>query len=162
LLPTRLLLVDDEPSFLLALSEALKRQLNETVIDTVLSTEGALLLLREHNYHAIVSDVRMVGMDGLALLNQIRERWPNTPVVLMTGAGTDREAEALSSGAFAFIEKPVDVNRLSRILSVAMEKSLFRQRIAEANRQSLARVEQQTRRMSAPLSSPKKKSEDIS
>jgi DNA-binding NtrC family response regulator len=157
--PTRLLLVDDEPWVLLSLSEALKRQLNETVIDTALSTGSALLLLREHDYHVIVSDVRMVGMDGLALLNQIRERWPNTPVVLMTAAGTDREAEALINGAFAFIEKPVDVNRLTRILSVAMEKSLFRQRLAEANQRSISQMEQ---RMGLSLAPSNKKSHKLS
>jgi DNA-binding NtrC family response regulator len=96
----------------------------------------ALSLLREFDYHVVVSDIRMAGLDGLALLNQVRERWPDTPVILMTAAAADREAEALISGAFAFIEKPVDLQRLLPILRVAMAKSHMQQRVREANRQS--------------------------
>lgn len=135
-MPTRLLVIDDEPSGLLALSEALRLHLNETVVDTAASTRMALSLLREFDYHVVVSDIRMAGLDGLALLNQVRERWPDTPVILMTAAAADREAEALISGAFAFIEKPVDLQRLLPILRVAMAKSHMQQRVREANRQS--------------------------
>jgi two-component system response regulator GlrR len=131
--------------------EALRQRLEETVIDCADSTSQALLLLREHDYHVVVSDIRMAGLDGLALLNQVRERWPDTPVVLMTAAGLNREAEALKSGSFAFVEKPVDIDRLIPIILVAMEKSLLRRRVEEANRQSIARIEQERRRMGLSL-----------
>jgi DNA-binding NtrC family response regulator len=150
-MPTRLLVVDDHPPVLLALSEALQRHLNETVIDTALSTTSALSLLRDHAYHAVLSDVRMGGMDGVTLLNQIRERWPDTPVVMMTAAGTGREAEALMSGAVAFVEKPVDIDRLVAILNPAMEKSVMRQRVGEANRRSLAHLQLEAGRLGLSL-----------
>jgi two-component system response regulator GlrR len=146
-MPTRLLLIDDEPAGLLALSEALRLRLNDTVIDTATSTRQALSLLRDFQYHIVVSDIRMAGLDGLALLNQVRERWPGTPVVLMTAAGCSREAEALISGAFAFVEKPIDLDRLIPILRVAMTKSLLEQRVSEANRRSRDHLELEAQRL---------------
>jgi two-component system response regulator GlrR len=146
-MPTRLLLIDDEPSGLLALSEALRLRLNDTVIDTATNARQALSLLRDFEYHIVVSDVRMAGLDGLALLNQVRERWPSTPVVLMTAAGCGREAEALISGAFAFIEKPIDLDRFVPILRVAMTKSLLEQRVREANRRSRDHLELEAQRL---------------
>jgi two-component system, NtrC family, response regulator GlrR len=134
--PTRLLLVDDDPTFLKALSEALYHHLNETVVLTTDSVLAALDLLREHDYHVIVSDLRLAGMDGMALLNQVRERWPDTPVVLMTGTGTSREADALMNGAVSFIEKPVDLDRLVPILEAAMKKSQMQRQLREENRES--------------------------
>jgi DNA-binding NtrC family response regulator len=134
--PNRLLLVDDDPTLLRALSEALYHLLNETVVLTTDSVPAALDLLREHDYHVIVSDLRLVGMDGMALLNQVQERWPDTPVVLMTGTGTSREADALMNGAVSFIQKPVDVHRLVPILEAAMKKCQMRRRLREKNRKS--------------------------
>jgi two-component system, NtrC family, response regulator GlrR len=151
-MPTRLLLIDDEPSGLLALSEALRLRMHETVVDTATSSRTALSLLRDYDYHVVLSDVRMAGLDGVALLNQVRERWPHVPVILMTAAVPDREAEALISGAFAFIEKPVDLDRLLPILNVAMSKSHLQQRVREANRQSHFDFEAQ--RLSLETDSP--------
>jgi DNA-binding NtrC family response regulator len=56
----------------------------------------------------------MAGMDGVALLKQVRERWPQTPVVLITAAARDREAPAIYAGAFAFLEKPLELTVSSR------------------------------------------------
>jgi two-component system response regulator GlrR len=146
-MPTRLLLIDDEPAGLLALTEALRGHLPETVVDTAASTRAALSHLRDFQYHVVVSDVRMAGLDGLALLNQVRERWPTTPVILMTAGGSGREAEALVSGAFAFIEKPIDLERLLPIVRVAMERSLMQQRVREANRRSQNHLELEAQRL---------------
>lgn len=145
-MPTRLLLIDDEPSGLLALLEALRQRLHETVIDTAVSAHTALSLLRDNNYHGVLSDIRMAGMDGLTLLNQIRERWPDTPVILMTAAGYDREPEALYNGAFSFVEKPIDLDRLVAVLRAAMAKSELQQRVREANRVSVLNRDSDTPR----------------
>jgi two-component system response regulator GlrR len=136
-MPTRLLLIDDRPADLLALAEALKVRLEETVADTASSGDEALGLLRDNDYHAVLSDIRMAGLDGFALLVEVRERWPDTPVILMTAAGFEREADALSSGAFAFVEKPLDLDRLVTVLKAALEKAQFQQRIRIANRESV-------------------------
>jgi DNA-binding NtrC family response regulator len=139
-MPNRLLLIDDEPTGLLAVAEGLKARLPDTVVDTAVNTHAALSLLHDHQYHVVLSDIRMAGLDGLILLKQVRERWPDTPVLLMTAGGPEKEPEALRNGAFAFIEKPVDLDRLVALLQVAMEKSLFRERVRDANRQSTSRL----------------------
>jgi two-component system response regulator GlrR len=139
-MPSRMLLIDDDQSGLKALSEALPPRLPETVIDTALDTHAALAFLRAYDYHVVVSDLRMAGLDGLALLNQVRERWPETQVVLVTATGRDREAEALRSGAFALIEKPVDLDHLVSVLQAAMDRKDLHRRVRQANRFSLSKL----------------------
>jgi DNA-binding NtrC family response regulator len=78
----------------------------------------------------------MAGMDGPALLNQVRERWPLTPVILMAGRGSNQEGLALCNGAFAFIEKPLNLDRLVSLLNAAISKSDLHLRLREANRES--------------------------
>jgi DNA-binding NtrC family response regulator len=138
--PNRLLVIDDDPSGLMALSEVLRRRLLDTMVDTAANTSTALAFLRETAYHLVISDIRMTELDGMILLNQVRERWPEVPVILMTAAGPDREAEALMSGAFAYIEKPVDVDRLVPIVQAAMERCAMRRRVLEANTQSMRQL----------------------
>jgi two-component system, sensor histidine kinase and response regulator len=113
-MPSRILLIDDDEATLRALFEALSNLLADVTVDTALDAYDALDFLRGWQYAAVISDIRMPGMDGLALLNQVRERWPEVPVILMTAAGWSHEAQALYDGAFAFLEKPLDVVRLGR------------------------------------------------
>src|SRR5919204_6939466 len=100
----RILLIDDEPAGLLALAEMLQRRLGDVLVETALDVYAGLDMLRQRDYHVIVSDIRMAGLDGFVALNQVRERWPQVPVILVTAAGRDREQEALRHGAYAFIE----------------------------------------------------------
>jgi PAS domain S-box-containing protein len=131
-MPTpRILLVDDDPALLQALSDTLRRKISGLVVDVCESARTALTLLERHDYDAIVSDIRMPGMDGLTLMSHIQNRHPKIPVLLITGHG-DREVgiRALRHGAYAYMEKPLDrefiaawVNRAieMRQLSRAME-----------------------------------------
>jgi DNA-binding NtrC family response regulator len=144
-MPSRLLIIDDDPSGLMAMAEAFRQRLPETMVDTASNTRTALSLLRETPYHLVISDIRMNELDGMTLLNQVRERWPEIPVILMTAAGLDREAEALVSGAFAYIEKPIDVARLVPIAQAAMEKCEMRRRVLQANNQSLRHLHEAQR-----------------
>src|SRR5204862_273701 len=73
------------------------------------SAEEALRLIAAHDYDAIVSDIKMPGMDGLALLDEVREIRPETPTLLITGHGEhDLTVRALRGGAYDFIQKPID------------------------------------------------------
>lgn len=131
-----MLIIDDDAPGLMALSEAFRRRLPETMVDTASNTKTALSLLQQTPYHLVISDIRMRELDGMTVLNQVRERWPETPVILVTAGGPDREAEALVSGAFAFIEKPIDVDRLVPVAKAAMERCEMRRRVLQANNQS--------------------------
>ncbi len=82
----------------------------------------ALELLTEHAVEAVVSDVRMPDMNGLELLQQLILIAPLLPVVLMSGSCTLGNAVALHEyGAFAFLEKPVQLDLLRRATTAAVE-----------------------------------------
>lgn len=105
----RILLVDDDPALLEALPEALRLRLDGIEIDTSETASDALERLRATDYDAIVSDIKMPGMDGLALLAEAAEIRPGIPVLLITGHGEhDLAVQALRGGAYDFVQKPID------------------------------------------------------
>src|SRR5919197_2316043 len=81
------LVVDDDPALLEALSEALHLRMERVAVDTCESASAALDRLAARDYDAIVADIKMPGMDGLELLARIRELKPDVPTVLITGHG---------------------------------------------------------------------------
>ena len=104
-----ILIVDDDTALLQALPQALFLRMPNVNVDTSDSAAGALQLIRAREYDAIVSDIKMPGMDGLALLVKIRELRQNTPTLLITGHGDHNLAiQALRGGAYDFIQKPID------------------------------------------------------
>jgi two-component system sensor histidine kinase/response regulator len=129
---SRVLLVDNNVGLLSALSELLKERKPGVLIDTALTAEAALSLIRDTEYDAVITDLRMPGMDGLGLLKKARLRRPETPVVLMTGYG-DREVEdkALHLGAYAFIHKPVEPDVFVSVVSRALLKAQVLRRSTE-------------------------------
>lgn len=105
----KVLIVDDDTALLQALPQALYLRLPDVEVDTSDSAPGALDLIRRQEYDAIVSDIKMPGMDGLALLAKIQELRPSTPTLLITGHGDHNLAiQALRGGAYDFIQKPID------------------------------------------------------
>jgi two-component system, NtrC family, response regulator GlrR len=146
-MPSRVLIIDDDRSGLFALAEVLERQLDGVVVETALDVNAALDLLREKQYHTVVSDVRMDGLDGLALLNQVRERWPEISVILMTAGGPDRRADAFRQGTFAFLEKPIDAMQFLPTVKSAIERTLMMLRVNDANRQSQVHLSLEVGRM---------------
>jgi two-component system, sensor histidine kinase and response regulator len=137
---TRILLIEDDPAALMALAEGLAQRLRDVALSSARDCETALSFLSDKHYDAVISDIRMSGLDGIALLRQVRERWPHIPVVLITGCERKREEEALYGGAFAFIEKPVDLDHLVSVIQAAMAKADLHERVKEANRQSLSKL----------------------
>src|SRR5438552_15973724 len=68
-------------------------------------------------YFAVVTDLRLPGADGIAVLKQVKESDPECPVIVMTAYGTIENAvEAMKLGAFDFIQKPIDVDYLLLLL----------------------------------------------
>jgi two-component system, sensor histidine kinase and response regulator len=105
----RILLVDDDAALLDALPEALRLRMDGIQVDTADSGLGALERIRDVDYDAIVSDIKMPGLDGLALLREIREARPRTPTLMITGHGErDLAVQALRGGAYDFVQKPID------------------------------------------------------
>ncbi len=105
----RILLVDDDEALLEALPEALQLRMAGIEVDTADSGMRALDRIRDVDYDAIVSDVKMPAMDGLELLSAAKELRPGTPMLLITGHGEhDLAVQALRGGAFDFVQKPID------------------------------------------------------
>ncbi len=123
----KIMLVDDEERFLSTTKKLLERK----GIDVLTATSGleALEILREHNVHVVILDVKMPGMDGIATLKQIKRQYPMIEVILLTGHATAESAvEGLKSGAADYLMKPTDINELIQKAREAYEK---RQRLEE-------------------------------
>jgi PAS domain S-box-containing protein len=132
----RILIVDDDLALLEALPQALKLRMNGITIDTSESAADALEAIRETDYDAIVTDIKMPGMDGLALLGAIQEVRPGTPTLLITGHGEhDLAVQALRGGAYDFVAKPIDrdyfIASLERAIQTRrLDQQVDKQRLA--------------------------------
>jgi two-component system sensor histidine kinase/response regulator len=103
------LIVDDDIALLEALPATLRLRMGGVSVETADSAASALDRMSHQDYDAIVTDIRMPGMDGLKLLEEIRTRRPDTPTLIITGHGdNDLVVHALRHGARDFIQKPID------------------------------------------------------
>ena len=107
----RVLIVDDEPGIRQALKQVLEYEGME--VRAAGSGGEAITVYREFRPHLIFLDVKMAGLDGLETLSRLREIDPGATVVMISGHGTIATAvEATQRGAFDFLEKPLDTDRL--------------------------------------------------
>lgn len=131
-----ILLVDDDAALLQALPETLALRLPAVEVDTCDSAGEAFARIQQNNYDAIVSDIKMPGMDGLALLTRIKELRPETPTLLITGHGEhDLAIQALRKGAYDFIQKPIDRDYFIASLRRAIESYQLHQQVQEQQKE---------------------------
>ena len=120
--PTRLLLVDDDPTLLLALSRTLQNWLDPCTIDACKSAVQALELVKAHTYATIISDVTMPDMNGWQFLRAVKQSQADTPVFLMSGNNDPVVVKnALEAGASGFFAKPFDRDELVATVRRGME-----------------------------------------
>jgi len=118
----RLLLVDDDPSLLRLMTLRLEGEGYQVI--SADCAETALTLLAKHPVDVVLSDLRMPGLDGMALFDEIAKRNPGLPVVLMTAHGSIPEAVAATQrGVFGFLTKPLNNVELRDILQKAVHQS---------------------------------------
>jgi two-component system nitrogen regulation response regulator GlnG len=126
------LIVDDDLALLEALPEALRLRMGGVTVETADSAGVALDRIAVRDYDAIVTDIKMPGMDGLALLAEIRTRRPDTPTLIITGHGENELiVGALRGGACDFIHKPIDRDYLVTALQRAMATREASRRVKE-------------------------------
>ncbi|HET9449579.1 MAG TPA: sigma-54 dependent transcriptional regulator [Aggregicoccus sp.] len=114
----KVLLVDDEPGVLFTLEQVLQ----EHGLQTLSARSGAEALAQLPQASAVVTDLAMPGMDGLALLQAVREQDPTLPVVLLTAHGNERVAvQAMRAGAYDYLPKPFDNEELLLTVQRALE-----------------------------------------
>ena len=119
-----LLIVDDEPDMLALLKRSLEPEL-DCQVDTASSGETALEMIRTSDYDLVLADIKMPGISGLDVLEQIKtDRGEEITVVMMTAYGhIDLAVEAMKRGAYDFITKPFDHEALVMRLEKAFERS---------------------------------------
>lgn len=108
---SKVLIIDDEP----AIRKALKEILEYESFEVAEAEDGtaALKLVEKETFDLIFCDIKMPRMDGIEVLTKMKEKGVETPIVIMTGHGTVETAvEALKKGAYDFIQKPLDLNRI--------------------------------------------------
>jgi DNA-binding NtrC family response regulator len=131
-----MMLVDDEERFLETTKKVLSRKGYE--VETAASGSEALEKLLTGNIHVVILDVKMPGMDGVATLKAIKNRYPMVEVIMLTGHATVESAvDGLKSGASDYLMKPTDLDELIKKAEDAFEK---RQRLEEKIRVAQARA----------------------
>ena len=125
-----ILIVDDEPDIAELFRQRFRREARQGtyVLHFAYSGEEALEKLAseiEPQLIVILSDINMPNMDGLALLREIKRRWPEVPVMMVTAYGDEeRRRQAGERGAAEFITKPVDFDALKQQLLQLPEPSV--------------------------------------
>lgn len=114
-----ILLVDDDPGLLELLS--MRLEASGYLVKTAADGHAALRAIRQVMPKAVITDLKMDGMDGLSLLKQIQKQWPMLPVIMLTAHGSIPDAVAATrKGAFAFLTKPVQKDELISTLESAI------------------------------------------
>ena len=120
----QVLLIDDERAIRRALREIL--EFESCAVDEAENGAQALDKLKSKTYDLVFSDIKMPQMDGLELLDQILALGIETPVIMISGHGTVETAVgAIKKGAFDFIEKPLDLNRILVLLRQVKDRNLL-------------------------------------
>jgi Signal transduction histidine kinase len=127
-----ILIVDDDAALLQALPQVIDLRMKNVYVETCDSADHALELIKEHDYDAVISDVKMPGMDGIELLSHVHEIRPDTPVLLITGHGDHNLAiQALRGGAYDYILKPIDRDAFVAALQRAIQTRQLRRKVIE-------------------------------
>jgi DNA-binding NtrC family response regulator len=118
----RLLIVDDEPLFLDGLKKALTRR--GMSVETAQNGADALLLLQSRAFDVALLDIKMPGIGGIDLLRIVKERFPATEVILLTGhPNVEQAVSGMSDGAFDYLRKPQAIEALTLTIQCACAKS---------------------------------------
>ncbi len=111
----KVLVVDDEDSIRNRCVQLLQKKGYN--VQGVNDGEQALFLIKKDDFSLVIADIRMPGLNGIDLLEKIKETHPDTEVVMITGYGTvDNAVEAMKLGAYDYITKPFDMDRLLKIV----------------------------------------------
>jgi two-component system response regulator CpxR len=120
--PSKVVLVDDEREYAETLSERL--QMRDMGANVVYDGREALSLLEKEEPEVMVLDLKMPGIDGLEVLRRVKDEHPRVEVIVITGQGSGEDKDrCLKLGAFAYLEKPVDVEVLAQTMRKAYQKA---------------------------------------
>ena len=117
---SRILIIDDQDPIRRVLRDILENEKYQ--VDDAANGPTALQMIKDQDYDAILCDIKMPDMDGIEVLEQVKATC-DTPVIMISGHGTiDSAVDAIKKGAFDFIQKPPDLNRLLITVRNALDK----------------------------------------
>jgi len=119
---SKILVIDDERAIRSTLKEVLEYEKHE--VDVAEDGPKGIELFSSNSYDIVLCDIKMPKMDGIEVLAKIHESAPDAPVIMISGHGNiDTAVEAIKKGAYDFLEKPLDLNRLLITLRNATDKT---------------------------------------
>lgn len=118
----RILVIDDERAIRNTLKDVLEYEKHE--VDLAEDGPKGIEMFSNNQYDVVLCDIKMARMDGIEVLAKITETASNVPVIMISGHGNiDTAVDAIKKGAYDFLEKPLDLNRLLITIRNAMDKS---------------------------------------
>ncbi len=130
-----ILIVDDEKVVCKSCERILKPEGHN--VDSALSGEEALDKIEKKKYEVVITDLKMPGIDGMKLLNIVKEKYEKVDVIMITGyASIDTSVEAMKLGAFDYVPKPFTPEELRNVI----ERALERRRLLEEERDKARRT----------------------
>jgi len=123
----RVLIVDDEEELVRAFRKKLSRE--GFAVFTAATGGEALAMVKEHSFDVCVLDIRLPDVDGVKLLEMLKEVEPNLEIVMLTGhASIDTAIQSMKRGAYDYLSKPCKLSELSSVISKAYEKKALTER----------------------------------
>nr|WP_320012153.1 sigma-54 dependent transcriptional regulator [uncultured Desulfobulbus sp.] len=124
----KILIVDDEPIARENLEHIIQKEGYQTRVAR--DGEEAINLLKQEEINLVLTDLCMKGRDGMEVLGEAKQLWPDVEVVVITGHATvDTAVEAMRRGAYDYVAKPFKINELRMIVEKAVEKNQLRKQI---------------------------------
>ena len=124
----KILIVDDEPIARDNLAHIFRKDGYSPLLAE--NGEQAIDIIRKEEVDLVLTDLRMKGLDGMAVLAETKNLWPSTEVVVITGyASVDTAVAAMRQGAYHYVSKPFKIEELRAIVEKALEKNLLRKEI---------------------------------
>ena len=153
----RVLIVDDEPDVRLLLTREISD--HGYVVESAGDVTWALEELQKYHFDIVFSDVRLPDRDGLELLALIKERYPETEVVMMSGySSMEAVGKALRLGAFDYLSKPLgDIHIITACIKRAIDKVRLQRSVAE----HIQKLEEKTKELEDEISERKRVEQDL-
>jgi len=147
---SRLLVVDDDESVAITVSEVLRRE--GFMVDTAMNGQEALSHLRRAQYDLVLTDLHMEGMDGISLLSEIHRNAPLTISIVLTGfASLESAIAAMRRGAYDYLIKPCNIEDMTHTIQRGLDHRRLmlaeqeaRERLEQMNHELEKRVEERT------------------
>jgi len=118
----KILIIDDDESIRWVLERAVNREQIEAI--SIANADNILDIIAKHQPDAVISDIRMPGIDGLAMMSSIQETHPHLPVIIMTAhSDLDTAVAAFKGGAFEYLPKPFDIEEALKVINRAIRQN---------------------------------------